>query len=141
MEGGRIDRMPGAAMSLASAAAFGAMGVFGKLAYAEGATVGTLLAVRFALAAAVLWLLLLCARGDRARGAPSRRDIGAALALGAVAYGAQAGCYFAALERLDASLLALLVYTFPVIVTVAAVVLGRERATRRTAAVLALAST
>ena len=63
-----------------------------------------------------------------------------ALALGAVGYGAQAGAYFAALERLDASLLSLLVYTFPVIVTVAAIALGRERASRRTAVALALAS-
>ena len=78
----------------------------------------------------------------RARGlrALPRRDVGIALALGAVAYGAQAGGYFAALERLDASLLALLLYTFPAIVTVAAIVLGRERASRRTAVALALAS-
>jgi hypothetical protein len=40
---------------LASAAAFGAMAVFGKLAYAAGATVGTLLVLRFALAAGLLW--------------------------------------------------------------------------------------
>ena len=46
----------GALFCLASAAAFGAMGVFGKLAYDEGATVGTLLATRFVLAAALLWL-------------------------------------------------------------------------------------
>ena len=50
-----------------------------------------------------------------------------ALALGACGYAAQAGGYFAALERIDASLLALLVYTFPAIVAVAAIVLGRER--------------
>ena len=61
-----------------------------------------------------------------------------ALALGAVGYGAQAGGYFAALERLDASLLSLLVYVSPVIVAVAAVALGRERASRRTAIALAL---
>ena len=40
-------RYSGTILCLASAAAFGAMGVFGKLAYDEGATVGTLLAVRF----------------------------------------------------------------------------------------------
>ena len=33
-------------MCIASAACFGAMAIFGKLAYDEGATVGTLLAVR-----------------------------------------------------------------------------------------------
>ena len=82
-----------------------------------------------------------CSGGARALRALPRRDIGIALALGAVGYSAQAGGYFAALERLDASLLSLLVYTFPAIVAVAAIALGRERASRRTAVALALAST
>ncbi len=131
--------MTGVLLCFASAAAFGAMGVFGTLAYEEGATVGTLLATRFALAAALLALLLLCTGGGRDLRALSRRDVAAALVLGAAVYGAQAGSYFAALARLDPALLALLLYTFPAIVTVAAVALGRERATRRTGAGLALA--
>src|SRR5262245_33282298 len=133
-------RSPGTFLCLASAAAFGTMGIFGKLAYDEGATVGTLLAARFSLAAVLFWLL---AWGTgavaRLRTLP-RRDLGLALGLGAIGYAAQAGAYFTALERVDASLLALLVYTFPTIVTVAAIVLGRERASRRTTAALVLAS-
>jgi len=125
---------------LASAAAFGVMGVLGKLAYEEGATVGTLLATRFVLAAVVFWLVLLCAGRVGDLRALSRRDLGFAVGLGAVVYGAQAGCAFAALERLDASLFSLLLYTFPVLVTVAAVALGREPARRRTAFALLLAS-
>ena len=133
----------GTLFCLASGAAFGAMGVFGKLAYGEGATVGTLLAVRFTLAAALFWAARR-PRGRRARGArrvtagrraPSlaRRDD---LALGPRAsapcgYALQAGCYFAALERIDASLLSLLVFTFPAIVAAAAIALGRERADSR----------
>ena len=70
----------------------------------------------------------------------ARRDLALAIALGAVGYSAQAGAYFAALRRLDASLLSLLLYTFPAMVTVAAIALGRERANRRTAAALGLAS-
>jgi drug/metabolite transporter (DMT)-like permease len=70
----------------------------------------------------------------------SRGDLLIAFALGAVGYSAQAGAYFAALRRLDASLLSLLLYTFPAIVTVAAIALGRERASRRTTAALLLAS-
>jgi drug/metabolite transporter (DMT)-like permease len=107
------------------------MGIFGKLAYDEGATVGTLLATRFTVAAVLLWLVV------GARGV-SRRDAGLALLLGAVGYAAPAAGYFAALERLDASVLALLVYVFPVIVAVSAVALRRERASRRTAGALAL---
>ena len=104
----------GALLCLASAAAFGAMGIFGKLAYDEGATVGTLLAVRFALAAALFWLLVACTRRRRAACARSRAATSRiALALGAVGYSAQAGAYFAALERLDASLLSLLALHVP----------------------------
>jgi drug/metabolite transporter (DMT)-like permease len=130
----------GALCCLVSAAGFGAMGVFGKLAYDEGATVGTLLATRFVLAAVLFWLFLLCARGVRDLSSLSRRDVIIAVALGAVGYGAQAGAYFAALDRLDASLLALLVYTYPVMVAVAAIAIGREPAGRHTAVSLALAS-
>jgi drug/metabolite transporter (DMT)-like permease len=132
----------GALYCLASAAGFGAMGIFGKLAYDEGVTVGTLLSARFVLAALFFWMIVLCARGGiRELRALSRRDFAIAVALGAVGYGAQAGAYFAALDRIDASLLALLVYTYPVLVAVASIAIGREPARRSTAVSLALAST
>jgi drug/metabolite transporter (DMT)-like permease len=127
-------------MCLASGAAFGAMAIFGKLAYGEGATVGTLLAVRFLLAAAVFWGLVLAGGAAREVGALGRRDVGTALGLGGVGYALQAGCYFAALTRIDASLLSLLLYTFPAIVAAAAVALGRERINGRRVAALVLAS-
>ena len=102
------------------------MAVFGKLAYDEGATVGTLLGVRFTLAAALFWVLIAAlARDPRAAAAATSRT---GLALGAGGYALQAGCYFVALgAHRGASLLALLLYTFPAIVAVAAVALGRER--------------
>src|SRR4051812_43115184 len=111
----------GSLLCLASAAAFGAMAIFGKLAFDEGTTTGTLLVVRFSLAALLLGGFV------RARGASSglgglpRRDVTLALGLGAFGYAAQAGCYFLALQRIDASLLSLLLYTFPAMVTVAAI--------------------
>ena len=90
------------------------------------------------------------ARRARARAVPPSRRVRSAaspaatssspLGLGAIAYSAQAGAYFAALARIDAGLLSLLVYTFPAIVAVAAAAVGRERAGRRTAAALALSS-
>ena len=53
-------------------------------------------------------------------------------------YAAQASFYFAALERMDAALVALVLYTFPVLVTLASVALGRDRLTpARVAALLA----
>jgi len=131
---------PGTLLCLASAAGFGAMAVFGKLAYDDGATVGTLLAIRFLLAAALFWVLVAAGGAARELRVLGRRDVAVGLALGACGYAIQAGCYFAALERIDASLLSLLVYTFPAMVAVAAFALGRERIDRRRLVALVVAS-
>jgi drug/metabolite transporter (DMT)-like permease len=134
-------RSIGTLACVGSAAGFGAMAVFGKLAYDEGATVGTLLSVRFALAAAMFWMLVFA--GGRAGGRLrklTRRDLAIALALGAGGYAAQAGFFFSALERIDASLLSLLLYTFPSMVAVVAIALGRERADARRLGALVIAS-
>jgi drug/metabolite transporter (DMT)-like permease len=127
-------RSSGTLLCLASGAAFGTMAVFGKLAYGQGATVGTLLSVRFAIAAALFWVL-----ATRAVGGIRRRDAVGGLGLGGC-YAVQAGCYFAALERIDASLLSVLVYTFPAMVATAAIALGRERVDARRLLALGLAS-
>ena len=142
LEGGTIGPCPRSALSSASLprSPSARWRIFGKLAYDEGATVGTLLAVRFVLAAAMFWALVAVTGAARQLRTLARRDLALAIALGAVGYSAQAGAYFAALRRLDASLLSLLLYTFPAMVTVAAIALGRERANRRTAAALGLAS-
>ena len=132
---------PGTLMCVGSGAAFGAMAIFGKLAYDDGANAGTLLAVRFVLAAVLFWLIVLAGRAVTAElRSLTRRDIGLALGLGAAGYSLQAGFYFLALERIDASLLSLLLYTFPAMVATAAVLLGRERMDGRRLAALALAS-
>jgi drug/metabolite transporter (DMT)-like permease len=131
----------GALICLLSAAAFGAMGIFGKLAFEDGATAGTLLTARFAIAAVALWGLMLMKGSVSQLRAVDSRDLGIALCLGACGYALQAGCYFVALEHLDASLLSLILYTFPAIVTVAAVALGRERLDRRRVLALGLVST
>ena len=125
---------------LLSAAGFGALAIFGKLAYDAGVEVGDLLLMRFALAAALL--LAVAGATGALRGVP-RRSVLAGLAMGAIGYATQSGLFFGALERMDASLLALILYAYPALVLIAAVALGRERAsTRRVAAlVIALAGT
>jgi drug/metabolite transporter (DMT)-like permease len=130
----------GTLFCLGSGAAFGSMAIFGKLSYDEGANVATLLTCRFVIGAVLFWALVF-SRG-LAPSVPglSRRDIAIGLALGAAGYSAQAGLYFAALERIDASILSLLLYTFPAMVTVAAIALGRERVSARRLTALALTS-
>lgn len=138
--------MVGPALCLLSAAGFGAMAIFGSLAYEQGVSTEALLVVRFALAAACVGLLLVIRRGRRPRNlrtprpAIGRRVLATALALGAACYAVQASLYFEALHHMDASLLALIFYTYPTLVTLAALALGRETLTRGRAAALLVAS-
>jgi drug/metabolite transporter (DMT)-like permease len=125
-------------MILASAVAFGALGVFGKLAFDAGVGVVTLLFVRFSVAAAVLWAGTL--RSRSALAGTGARTVLAALALGAIGYAMQAGLFFAALTRMDASLLSMVLYTYPAMVTAAAMVLGRETPSRRRIGALLVSS-
>jgi len=87
---------------------------------------------------AVLWIAGLGRLGTLA-GAP-RRTVLSAFALGAVGYSMQSGLYFAALARMDASLLSMLLYTFPAMVTAAAIALGRETPNRRRIGALLVSS-
>jgi drug/metabolite transporter (DMT)-like permease len=128
----------GSALCIASAIAFGAMAIFGKLAYDAGVGLLTLLFVRFTIAAPVLWLVSLRRLGALA--AAPRRTLAGAFALGAVGYSLQAGLYFAALTRMDASLLSMLLYTFPAMVTAAAITLGRESVDARRIGALLVSS-
>jgi drug/metabolite transporter (DMT)-like permease len=126
----------GPVLCLLSAAAFGAMGIFGKLAYDAGVEVGDLLLVRFALAAALM--LAVAAATGALRGVP-RRSVLAGLGMGAIGYATQSGLYFAALERMDASLLALVLYIYPALVLIGAIALGRERTSVRRVTALLIA--
>jgi drug/metabolite transporter (DMT)-like permease len=113
---------------LFSAIAFGAMAVFGKLAYDAGVSVDALLLVRFGLAGGLLLAIAL------ARGALRRlplRAVLVALGMGVFGYAAQATLYFSALTRIDASLVALILYLYPVLVMAGAVALRRERGSWR----------
>src|SRR3954451_2029255 len=92
-----------------AAAGFGAMAIFGKLAYGAGAGVLELLAVRFVIATAVLGALA------HHRGAtfPRGRALAAGLALGALAYAIEAGLFFGAFSRMDASVAGVVLFAHP----------------------------
>jgi len=129
-------RLWGALLILLSAACFGVMPLFGRLAYAAGADAQAILLLRFGIAAACLALIMLFKREPWPRG---RLALGL-LAMGAIGYAGQAFSYFTALSYASASLTALLLYTFPVIVTLIAAVWLHEPLTRRKVLALALAS-
>jgi drug/metabolite transporter (DMT)-like permease len=132
--------MRGALLCLISAAAFATLGIFGKLAAGAGASVATTLLARFGLAALVFAVTLgVTGRLSALRRLP-RRVILIGLGLGAAGYSLQSGLYFAAIGRMDVSLVALLLYTYPAFVTLAALALGRVAPSPRIGAALTVAS-
>lgn len=139
--GGAGGERLGLVFCLLAAVGYGTVGILAKAAYAAGVGPATLLAGRFVLATALLWPLIL--RGKRGgRGGlttPSPGWVVAGLLLGAVGYGVQVSLLFLALRRIDASLASLLFYVYPALVTLGALLLGRETVSRRRLAALALA--
>ncbi|MCW3012562.1 MAG: protein of unknown function transrane [Solirubrobacterales bacterium] len=129
----------GLLLCLTSAASFGTLAIFATLAYDDGAGPVGLLAVRFVVAAVLFWAVLLLRR-RAAFARVTRRQVLGALALGGVGYTTQSALFFAALERLDPAPLSLVLYTYPVLVTLAAIALRREQASPRRAAALLAAS-
>jgi drug/metabolite transporter (DMT)-like permease len=113
---------PGAALVIGSACCFGTLGIFGKLAYRLGLSTPQLLSYRFALAAVLLWLAVFLTRAPR----PPRRSLFGLIIMGGAGYVGQSASYFSALHFIPASTNALLLYTYPVVVTLLAALLFGE---------------
>lgn len=118
-------RLAGLVCIFLSAAGFGAMPIFAKLAYADGITLPTLLFLRFVLAGGLMAAMLLL-RGVRW---PTGGALWTLIGMGAFGYAGQAFCYFAALHYATAGLTALLLYLYPVIVTLLSAVVFRRALT------------
>ncbi len=116
------DRSSGALWVVLSAAGFGAMAIFAKLAYQDGVSLSTLLFLRFTIAG-----LLLAAWG-MAHGMrwPRGSDLVWLLAMGGVGYVGQAYCYFSALQHASAGLVGLLLYLYPALVTILSALIYRR---------------
>ncbi len=126
----------GTILVFVSAVAFGFQPIFAKLAYAQGVGVDELLFVRFLLAFLIMGTLL--ALSHRLV-LPKRTDLLALIILGALVYFLQSTFYFTALLFSPVAIVALLLYTYPVFVTLGAFLLGWERVPRRLAGVFVIA--
>lgn len=122
----------GLALILGSAAAYGAMPILAKVAYARGVAPATLLAYRFLLAA--LLFAVLARRGPR----PPLRARLTLWSLGAVFVG-NSIAYFTALRTAPAAVVALVLYIYPLLVTLLSAGLGLEPLTTRSLVATALA--
>jgi drug/metabolite transporter (DMT)-like permease len=130
-----VSRNVGVAFIVLSAVGYGAMPIFARFAYASGVNPTTLLFLRFAFASPVM-LALVALRRARF---PTGKPLAALVGLGAVIYVVQALCYFTALTRAPASLVALILYLYPVLVAVGATLAYHEPFTVSRGIALALA--
>jgi drug/metabolite transporter (DMT)-like permease len=113
----------GVLLILISGSSFGTLAIFARLAYADGVTPITLLFLRFGIASLCMLSITLI------KGIPFPRGyilLGLAL-MGGIGYVGQALSYFTALTLIPAGLVALLLYLYPAIVTVLAVIVLKER--------------
>jgi drug/metabolite transporter (DMT)-like permease len=129
----------GVLLVLVSGISFGTAAIFARFAYEAGTNPMTLLFLRFGIASVCMLFM------TRVRGAPIPRGrilLGLVL-MGAVGYAGQSFCYFTALTLTPAGLVALLLYLYPALVTMLAVVILKEPVSKLKiiALVLALAGT
>ncbi len=130
-----MRRATGIAYVIASAAAFGAMAILARIAYASGVDTPTLLALRFAIAAAAMLAIATLRPTPLPRGA----TLGALMLLGALGYGGQAFSFFTALTLAPAGVVALLLYLHPALVALLSATFLHERLTAAKASALAIA--
>src|SRR5213593_4473812 len=119
----RGEAVGGALVALA-AVCFGFVVVLGKHELESGISVYSLLAIRFGVAAVVLFALLVALR----RPLTAAEGEGAGLAVLAVCgYAVEATLFFTALEHGTAAAVTLLFYTYPVFVTFLSWAAGADR--------------
>ena len=126
-----------AAIVAVSASCFGAMAIFVRAAYDDGADLLGVLLPRFVLAALALWLWLWLRR--QRTPLPARKRL-PGLALMGLAYVAQSFCYFGALMFLPAGMVALLLYLYPLFVVLLSWLFRLEPLTGRRLLALAVCS-
>lgn len=119
----------GALLIVLSAAGFALIPIFAVYAYQGGASVTTLLVIRFVIATLLFFAYL----SIRRKGwKVTKRQLLFLFLLGGVFYTLQSSFYFSSVKYIPASLAALLLYTFPIFVTLLAVIVDKERLSKHT---------
>lgn len=121
----RTGKLRGVLLVALSAACFGLMPIFAKMAYAAGTSPYTLLFLRFLVAAALMFPLLFWRKVPL----PSKQEMLTLFLLGAVGYVSHSFCYFNALLHASSSVVALLLYTYPALVMLGSALCLKEKIT------------
>jgi drug/metabolite transporter (DMT)-like permease len=117
----------GTLLVLVSAVSFGFTPIFARLAYSQGIGVDELLFFRFLFGFLITGAIL---TGRRRLSLPKRGDLLGLVILGALGYFAETTLYFTSLLYSPVAIVALLLYTYPVFVTIGSFALGWERLSR-----------
>lgn len=125
----------GAIISLLSAFGFSLLPIFALFAYKANINVTTLLFLRFSLGA-LLFFVYGFTRSQKFK--VNQKDLVALMILGAIGYNLQARLYFSSVKYIPSSLAALLLYTYPMIVTALSFFVDHEKITWKTGISIAL---
>ncbi len=128
-------RLTGLLLIVISAISFGTLAIFARLAYGAGASPTTVLLLRFTIAGAVMVAIMVVRRQRWPRG----RTLLGLILMGGLGYVGQSFAYFTALLYASAGLVALLLYLYPALVSILAVIFLHERLTARKLGAIALA--
>lgn len=117
----------GVILLLISATGFSFMGIFAKYAYAVNVNVVTILSLRFLIAAVIMWSVLLIKRENPRVGG---KQLLALAAMGILGYGVMASFFFNSVKLVPAAITAILLYTYPVLVTLLSAWIYKEAVTK-----------
>lgn len=119
-----------------SAVSFGAAPIFTEFIYRDGLNTQSLLFFRFAIASVIIWAIVAIMKKSMPRG----KDLFFLFLLGFIGYSGQSYSYFKALLYIPPALVAILLYLYPVIVTLLSAVLLHEKLDAGKVIALALAA-
>lgn len=122
----KVERLFGVMMVAISATAFGFMPIFARFAYTSGTNPLTVLFFRFFIAALIMLGIMLY----KGLSFPRGKTLWGLILMGGLGYVGQSFSYFTALTYASASLVALLLYLYPALVTILAALVLKEKVTR-----------
>lgn len=123
----------GSGLVVLSAMGFGSMPIFAMFAYRGDITVPTLLFIRFSIAAVVLFVYAIIKYGiPKLAG----KDFFYLFILGSVFYTMQSSFYLTSIKYIPASMAALILYIFPLVVAVMSAVFFKEKITLKVMAAM-----
>lgn len=112
---------------LLSAAGFGVMPIFAKFAYQSKVSLTTFLFLRFSMAALFFFSYI---NYKKIKVTVSRTQLLALFILGGVCYTLQSTFYFSAVKYITPTLVALLLYTYPIFVAILSAIVDKEKLTK-----------